>query len=123
MSSTVASLHESAMALADEAWLARQRGQPDAAWLARQRGQPDAARACATRALLPEIRACRLLRATPGNEPTRGILYVSAGSLAYHAGRWRTMGRLARAGLRGHPAPRELRTLTALARLARMKGA
>lgn len=103
------SLHNQAMALADEAWMAR------------RMGMADMARAFATRALLPEMQAARLLAATPGNEPTRAILYRSAASLAYQAGRWSTMGRLARAGLRGHPPPRERRTLTALARLARMR--
>lgn len=110
MTNTVASLHHWAMMTSDVAWVAMQAG--ETASMHRYRAQ----------ALIYEIAACRLLAPLPANEPTRAILYVSAGSLAFQYGRWRTMGRLARAGLRGHPAPREWRTLTALARLARTKG-
>lgn len=108
---TVGDLHDHAMALADRAFTAR--------W----RGDLDAAREHARQALPWEIAAARRCPRTPEAEPSRAILYRSAASLAYQAGRWGTMGRLARLGLAGFPPPRERRTLAALERMARMKGA
>ena len=84
-------LHESAMDLADQAFLARRRGDIDAAYqLSRQ-------------AYDEEVRAAEILRNDFDAEPSRSVLYRSAASLAMECGETREAERLISTALIGNP--------------------
>ncbi len=91
--STVRELHDTAMRLAQDALVARERG--------------DHARAAslAGEAVPAEIEAAERVAKTPASEPTRSILYRSAASLAYQANDFALAQRLVFEGLSGWPSP------------------
>jgi len=91
----VADLHHKAMGLADEAMLARLRGETDQA--------ADLTR----RALEHEEKAALLLRDQFDAEPTRSVLFRSAATLALDCGHPREAERLIGAALAGNP-PEEI---------------
>lgn len=86
-------LHDEAMDLADQAFIAKRRGEGDlAAGLLRQ-------------ALALEMEAAHKLRDSLGAEPSRSILYRSAASLAMDCGEHRLAERLIALALSGDPPP------------------
>lgn len=89
----VRELHTEAMALAQDAVAARKKG--------------DSIRAAqlAARALIPERIAAEMLPNTPGSEPTRSTLFLSAASLAVQAGDLDAALRLVEQGRAGSPSP------------------
>lgn len=91
---TVRELHHEAMVFAQDAYLAR------------DRGDMEASKHFAALALPLEIEACELVPKEPESEPTRGILYLSAASLAWQAGDLEQMMTLALEGLDGSPSGR-----------------
>ena len=92
--STVRELHNQAMALAQQALVARETGAlAEAEEFARQ-------------ALLFEARAAERLANTHKSEPTRSILYRSAAALACQSNDFAMALRLATEGLAGYPPPR-----------------
>lgn len=88
----VEQLHDKAMELADESDLAKIKGNPESA-------NDFAMMACDY-----EEKAAALVSAIPENEPTRGILYRSAASLAYWYKDYPRALRLIKEGLSGFPA-------------------
>lgn len=96
-------LHEKAMQLADDAFLAKIRKQDDEAISLLQQ------------AANLEMEAANALSNTPDSEPSRSILYRSAASLAYDAEDYKLADRLIASGLAGFPPPeieRELKNLS-----------
>lgn len=95
-------LHEQAMQLADDAFLAKMRKQDDQAISLLQK------------AASLEMEAANALPNVPESEPSRSILYRSAASLAYDAKDYKLADRLIASGLAGFPPPeveRELKNL------------
>lgn len=95
-------LHEQAMQLADDAFLAKMQKQDDKAISLLQQ------------AANLEMEAANALSNSPDSEPSRSILYRSAASLAYDAADYKLADRLIAFGLTGFPPPeieRELKNL------------
>lgn len=108
--STISELHDRAMELADQAFLAR------------RRGNTDHAIELTRKALEQEIAATKLLEQNADAEPTRSVLYRSAASLAIDCGELREAERLIAAALSGEPPveiAEELRDLLEQAHFAR----
>ncbi len=66
-------LHQQALVLADQAYIAR------------RKGQVEAAIELARKALGYEVEAAKRLPPVAGSEPTRSVLYLAAASLAWQA--------------------------------------
>jgi hypothetical protein len=90
---TVLELHEQAMLLAQDAYVAR------------RRKKMDDAQAFAARALIFELQAVALVPDGETSEPTRSMLYESAASLALQADDLKQAQRLVAHGLSGYPPP------------------
>lgn len=90
---SIESLHNSAMDLAEEAFI-----------LEKQRNE-DKAKALFQKAMTLEQKAAEGLPISIDSEPTRSILYRSAASLAYRYGDYETADRLVANGLAGFPPP------------------
>ena len=88
--------HERSMDLAEEAFIAK------------RRGELDTAKRLFIEALTLESSAAESFPPDKQSEPTRSILYRSAASLAYHAELYERAEGLITAGLAGHP-PAEIR--------------
>lgn len=86
-------LHKRAMDLAEMGFVAR------------MHGNIDLARSFSERALCYERRAATIASESGGTEPTRSILYRSAGWLAYNAGKLADAKSLVEIGLQGDPPP------------------
>ncbi|MEA2586963.1 MAG: hypothetical protein QOF33_5048 [Thermomicrobiales bacterium] len=99
---TVRELHNQAMELAQRAMVER------------EFGNPVTARELAAAALPFEMQAAQMIEKTIESEPTRSILYQSAGSLAYQAGDFALAKRLVAEGLSGFPPARVEQELSEL---------
>ena len=102
--SSVRSLHDKAMELAQQAMVAR------------YSGESERANDLAHRAYQPEAEAADLVPGNRSSEPTRAILCRSAASLAYECEDLKGAQRLAAKGLSGYPpadVEAELRTILA----------
>jgi len=88
-------LHEKAMDLAEEAFVAK------------LRGNLEQAKQLIRQAFEGEAQAARLVPNDPSSEPTRSILYRSAASLALDCNEFDEAERLIAAGLAGNP-PKEI---------------
>lgn len=88
-------LHEVAMDLADQAFIAR------------RRGDVDAANTLSKKAYEQELKAAEVLRDDLSAEPSRSVLYRSAASLAMECGEMREAERLISIALVGNP-PHEI---------------
>lgn len=95
-------LHNEAMSLAQDAYMAR------------ETGQDEQALGLAARALELEVDAAEMIPLAPESEPTRSILYRSAASLAMQARQFERALRLAGQGLAGFPPPRVISEITDL---------
>lgn len=91
----VRDLHRSAMAKADQAELAK------------RKGDSDGHRAHLRSALEDELRAAKLVESERELEPTRSVLHRSAASLALECGEFRLAEQVIAAGLAGDP-PEEI---------------
>ncbi|MFX0204362.1 MAG: hypothetical protein ACFFDT_00125 [Candidatus Hodarchaeota archaeon] len=86
-------LHNSAMDLAEEAFILK------------KQGNENKAKELFQKAMELEQEAAEKLSLSTDSEPTRSILYRSAASLAYHYGDYETADRLVANGLAGYPPP------------------
>lgn len=100
--SKIEQLHNQAMDWAEEAFIAK------------RKGQEAEANALFKRALGLETEAAAACPPEQASEPTRSILYRSAASLAYHAQEYQRAQQLVTDAFQGYPPPEITAELTAL---------